>query len=201
MTMTKIKALAVVFFLLICLCGCTGERGLTYEKDEKLLGTHNAVITVKDYGEIKLELYGDIAPVTVANFVKLVNKGFYNGLTFHRAVENFMLQGGDPNGDSTGNTSPRIYGEFSDNGFENTLLHKRGVISMARPNDYNGASCQFFIMLADKPEIDGKYAAFGKVIEGMEILDKVMEDIYQTDYNGLIPANEQPIIEKIEMTD
>lgn len=183
--------------MLISLCGC--ESGLPYEKDNKLYGTHTAVMIVKDFGEVKFELYGDIAPVTVANFVKLVNEGFYDGLTFHRAIAGYMIQGGDPNGDGTGNSAPRIYGEFESNRFENNLSHTRGVISMARSRDYNSASCQFFIMLENETRLDGDYAAFGKVIEGIEIIDAVVESIKSVGSNGEITPADQPIIEKIEM--
>ena len=197
----KIKLSAFLLFicLLFCLCGC--ESGLPYEKDEKLYGTHTAMMTIKDFGDVKLELYGDIAPVTVANFVKLINNGFYNGLTFHRAIEGYMIQGGDPNGDGTGNTATRIYGEFKNNGFENKLSHKKGVISMARSRDYNSATCQFFIMVGDETRLDGDYAAFGKVIEGMDIIESVMTSIKTNDPNGLISPEKQPIIEKIEMVE
>lgn len=197
----KIKILS--FLLLICLicglCGC--QSGLPYEKEEKLFGTHTAVITIKDFGEVKLELYGDIAPVTVANFVKLIKNGFYDGLTFHRAIEGYMIQGGDPNADGTGNSATRIYGEFKNNGFENKLTHEKGVISMARSRDYNSATCQFFIMVGDEPRLDGDYAAFGKVVEGMNVIDNIMTSIKTNDPNGLLPTTKQPIIEKIEMVE
>ncbi len=193
----KILVLILTVITLFSVCGC--KNNSYYEKDIKLSGTHNAVITVKDYGEIKLELYGDIAPVTVANFVGLVKEGFYNGLTFHRAVENYMLQGGDPFGNGNGNSEKRIFGEFSENGFENKLSHTRGVISMARSSNYNSASCQFFIMQADETRLDGSYAAFGIVTEGMEVVDKIIADVLPTGYNGLIDDQNQPVIEKIEM--
>ncbi len=195
----KLFAFLISICLLFCLCGC--ENGLPYEKNEKLYGTHTAIMTVKDFGEVKLELYGDIAPVTVANFVRLINEGFYDGLTFHRAIEGYMLQGGDPNGDGTGNTAPRIYGEFKNNGFENTLSHTKGVLSMARSRDYNSASCQFFIMVGDETRLDGDYAAFGKVIEGMDIIESVMASIKTNDSDGLISPEKQPIIEKIVMVE
>ena len=197
--MTKIKSMACLLtaLFLICLTGC--ESGLPYEKDEKIYGTHTAVMTIKDYGEVKIELYGDVAPVTVANFIKLINKGFYDGLTFHRAINGYMIQGGDPNGDGSGNSAPRIYGEFSENGWDNNLSHERGIISMARARDYNSASCQFFIMLGDESRLDGQYAAFGKVIEGMDIVDSVMTDIGSVGPNGEIDKEKQPIIEKIEI--
>lgn len=192
--------LLIFTLILSVFCGlCACGSGLPYEKDKKLYGTHTAVMTLKDFGEVKIELYGDIAPVTVANFVELINNGFYNGLTFHRMIPDYMIQGGDPNGDGSGNSPTRIYGEFKSNGFENTLKHEKGVISMARPGNYNGASCQFFIMLGDETRLDGEYAAFGKVIEGMEILEAAAASIKTTGTNGEVNPSDQPIIEKIEM--
>ena len=123
-------------------------------------------------GKIVMQLYADIAPITVANFQKLVSEGFYDGLTFHRIVSGFMIQGGDPDGDGTGGTTP-IKGEFFSNGFPNSLSHKRGVVSMARGNSMNSASCQFFIVHEDSTQLDGKYAAFGEVISGMEVVDEI----------------------------
>ncbi len=122
---------------------------------------------------INLELYPDVAPKTVANFEKLVKEGFYNGLCFHRIINGFMIQGGDPLGNGTGGSKDNIIGEFKANGFNNTLSHTRGVISMARAQSYNSASSQFFIMHADGKFLDGQYAAFGKVTEGIEIVDKI----------------------------
>lgn len=124
-------------------------------------------------GEIKLELYPDIAPVTTKNFIELVNKGFYDGLIFHRVIKNFMIQGGCPLGTGTGGPGYNIVGEFSSNGHKNDLKHTRGVISMARAFDPNSAGSQFFIMHQDSPHLDGQYAAFGKVISGMEIVDQI----------------------------
>lgn len=195
----KLSAFALILLILIGICGC--ESGLPYEKEEKLYGTHTAIMTIKDFGEVKIELYGDIAPVTVANFVKLIKKGFYDGLTFHRVIQDYMIQGGDPNGDGSGNSATRIYGEFKNNGFENSLKHEKGVISMARSRDYNSASCQFFIMLVDESRLNGDYAAFGKVIEGMDIIEAVAVSIKSTGSNGEISEDKQPIIEKIEMLD
>lgn len=130
-------------------------------------------ITMNSGKEILLELYPEIAPVTVENFLKLVNDGFYNGLTFHRIIPGFMIQGGDPSGDGTGGPGWTIKGEFSSNGVENNLAHKRGVISMARAMDPNSAGSQFFIMHADAPYLDGQYASFGKVLEGMDEVDRI----------------------------
>ena len=139
------------------------------------------IIELENGKQIKLELYPEIAPETAANFEKLVNKGFYNGLTFHRVIYGFMIQGGCPHGNGTGNSGEHIKGEFAANGFENDLKHTRGVISMARAADPNSASCQFFIMHKDAPHLDGSYAAFGKVIEGMDAVDEIAET--ETDYS------------------
>ena len=124
-------------------------------------GKHHAKIKVKDYGTIEVELDGDTAPITVANFIKLVNEKFYDGLTFHRIMSGFMIQGGDPLGNGTGGSDETIKGEFSSNGVENNISHKRGVISMARSSDPDSASSQFFIMYQDSTYLDGEYAAFG----------------------------------------
>ena len=138
------------------------------------------VIELENGKEIKLELYPEIAPITVANFEKLVNEGFYNGLTFHRVISGFMIQGGCPLGNGTGNSGTHIKGEFLANGVVNNLKHTRGVLSMARAGDPNSASSQFFIMHEDSPHLDGSYAAFGKVIEGMEAVDEIAA--VETDY-------------------
>ncbi len=130
-------------------------------------------ITMDDGGVITLELYPNIAPETVNNFVSLVNKGFYDGLSFHRIIPGFMIQGGDPLGNGTGGPGYSIKGEFKSNGFRNDLRHERGVISMARAMDPNSAGSQFFIMHADAPHLDGSYAAFGKVIDGMGVVDSI----------------------------
>lgn len=122
---------------------------------------------------IKLELYPDAAPITVANFEKLVREGFYDGLIFHRVIEGFMIQGGDPEGTGMGGSKERIKGEFAANGVMNPIKHTRGVISMARSQNPNSASSQFFIMHKDAPHLDGQYAAFGKVVEGMETVDEI----------------------------
>ena len=132
-----------------------------------------AVIRVRDYGDIELELYQDVAPNTVANFISLAKDGFYNGLTFHRIVPGFVLQGGDPLGNGYGGPGYSIKGEFSDNGFENNLKHEAGVISMARSQSYDSAGSQFFIMHEDAPHLDGQYAAFGRVVEGMDVVDEI----------------------------
>ena len=164
-------------------------------------GKHHAEMIVKDYGTIELELDADIAPITVANFAKLVNEGFYNGLTFHRIISGFMIQGGDPLGNGTGGSKENIKGEFLANGVNNTISHKRGVISMARSSAYNSASSQFFIVHENSTFLDGQYAGFGYVTSGMEIVDKICEDISVEDNNGTVLKENQPVIEKISMID
>ena len=135
----------------------------------------NPIVTIEmeDGGIIKAELYPDIAPQSVRNFVHLVQQGFYDGLIFHRVISGFMIQGGDPDGNGTGGPGYHIYGEFRQNGFDNRLKHTRGVLSMARAMMPNSAGSQFFLMHADAPHLDGGYAAFGKVTEGMEVVDRI----------------------------
>ena len=132
-----------------------------------------ATITMEDGGVIVLNLFPKVAPNTVANFIELANSGFYDGLTFHRVISGFMIQGGDPNGNGTGNPGYHIAGEFQENGFRNVLSHTRGVISMARSMDPDSAGCQFFVMHENAPHLDGAYAAFGKVTEGMDVVDAI----------------------------
>jgi len=133
------------------------------------------VIEMENGKKIKIELYPEIAPISVENFEKLVNQGFYNGLTFHRVIPGFMIQGGCPLGNGTGNPGWSIKGEFASNGVKNDLKHTRGVLSMARSGNPNSAGSQFFIMHEDAPHLDGDYAAFGKVVEGMEVVDEIAE--------------------------
>jgi peptidyl-prolyl cis-trans isomerase B (cyclophilin B) len=135
--------------------------------------TNYVVIQVKEHGSIVVELFPDVAPITVENFKKLVSEDFYDGLTFHRVIKNFMIQGGDPKGNGTGGSDEEIVGEFSANGIENNLKHTRGVLSMARSNDPNSASSQFFICHADSAHLNGNYAAFGKVVYGLEVVDSI----------------------------
>ena len=152
-------------------------------------------ITMDSGKTIRLELYPEIAPVTVENFLDLVKKGFYNGLTFHRIIPGFMIQGGDPDGNGTGGPGYSIKGEFRSNGVENPLKHERGVISMARAFDPNSAGSQFFIMHKDAPHLDGEYAAFGKVIEGLEAVDEIAS--VETGFQDA-PVN-KVIMEKVEI--
>ena len=139
------------------------------------------VIEMENGGKIEIELYPEVAPITVKNFEKLVSEGFYDGLIFHRVIPGFMIQGGDPMGNGMGGSKENIKGEFARNGVKNDLKHTRGVISMARAFDPNSASSQFFIMHADAPHLDGSYAAFGKVVSGMEVVDEIAS--IPTDYN------------------
>ena len=166
----------------------TTEKATEAEVDTSALEGAKAVIDVKDYGEITVELEPQYAPKTVANFVKLAESGFYDGLTFHRIMEGFMIQGGDPKGIGVGGSDKTIKGEFKANGVNNTLSHKRGVVSMARTNMPNSASSQFFICHADATFLDGNYAAFGEVVEGIETVDKIAE--VKTDFRDK-PYEEQ----------
>ena len=162
-------------------------------------------MTVEGYGDIILKLDGEEAPITVANFVTLVNEGFYDGLTFHRVIEDFMIQGGDPNADGTGGAPNKIKGEFEENGYHNCIAHERGVISMARNGQsYDSASSQFFICNSNSDSVsalDGKYAAFGRVIYGMNVVDLITsKTAYQSsDMNGSIPKGVQAVISHVEV--
>ncbi len=208
--MKKIRLTLAAVLLLSVLAGCAGT-GNKAENQAVTAGTetsetkaeelHHAEITVANYGTIRLELDATKAPITVANFMKLAKAGFYDGLTFHRIMDGFMIQGGDPKGNGTGGADERIRGEFKANGVENDISHVKGVISMARAKDYNSASSQFFIMVADYTSLDGLYAAFGHVTEGIEIVEKIAKDAKPVDNNGTIPKEEQPVIKSIVITD
>ena len=153
----------------------------------------NPIVTInmENGGVIKAELYPEVAPNTVKNFISLINKGFYDGVIFHRVIPNFMIQGGCPNGNGMGNPGYSIKGEFTRNGFKNDLKHTRGVLSMARTMVHDSAGSQFFIMVQDSPHLDNQYAAFGKVIEGMEVADKIVAA--DRDYNDR-PFEEQKMV-------
>lgn len=217
-----ISIILMAALLSLCLTGCgdtrenadkstaktTKKESFAEKKDadtsnsQYLTGKHHAEIVIAEYGKLELELDADVAPITVTNFVTLVKKGFYNGLTFHRIMSGFMIQGGDPNGDGTGGSEETIKGEFKSNGVENTMSHKRGVISMARTqNDPDSASSQFFIVQADSDFLDGDYAAFGKVTAGMDIVDKICQSVQPIDNNGTVPADQQPKITAIKVID
>lgn len=171
------------------------------EQEELLSGSHHVKINMKDYGTIEVELDADQAPITVTNFVNLAKDGFYDGLTFHRIIEGFMMQGGDPRGNGRGGSGQEIKGEFSENGVDNTLSHTRGAISMARSDLMDSASSQFFIMHQDGTYLDGKYACFGYVTAGMEIVDEICENAVVIDGNGTVPSENQPVIESVEVVD
>ena len=201
--MKKLLILTLMFTLL--LAGCTAKEELVTTAattatnnadavDPSTVEKMNATITIEGMGDIKLELYPSKAPQTVANFAELARKNFYNGLIFHRVIEGFMIQGGDPTGTGTGGPGYAIKGEFAENGFENDIAHERGVISMARKNKpLDSAGSQFFIMHQDAQHLDGLYAAFGKVTSGMDIVDKIA--MSQTNASDK-PVNDV-VIEKI----
>ena len=213
-------ALLLALLLLLALCAC-GKRESTARGTaapaaktpspagetpgsaaaEQTGGLRRAEITIRGYGTVKLELDASAAPVTVENFCKLAQAGFYDGLTFHRIMDGFMIQGGDPNGNGSGGAAEKIKGEFAQNGVDNPISHVRGVISMARAKDPNSASSQFFITVADATFLDGAYAAFGHVTEGMEIVEQIAKDARPIDNNGTIPPDQQPVIESIVITD
>ena len=193
--------LAAALVTVLAAAGCGQQKQTSSSDGDLLSGLHHAEIQVEDYGTIKLELDADTAPITVTNFVNLANEGFYDGLTFHRIINGFMIQGGDPNGDGTGGAEETITGEFSSNGVENDISHERGVISMARAQDPDSASSQFFIMHQDTTSLDGDYAAFGHVTEGMEVVDAICENTPVQDSNGTVLPDDQPVITSIEVTD
>lgn len=193
----KIISVLMSVLMLLSFAACGEKEATKTSNDGEKLGTIGAVITVENYGEIELELYGDIAPITVANFVKLAKEGFYDGLTFHRVINGFMIQGGDPEGTGMGGSDQKIIGEFKSNGYDNDIKHERGVISMARAYDPNSASSQFFIMHAAAEHLDGDYAAFGKVLSGMEVVDKIATETPVTDSNGTVPKANQPVIKSV----
>ncbi len=188
----KKLALLISMILMLCMVGCGGASS-----SENTGKTYYADIVIADYGTITVELDGEAAPITVENFVSLAKDGFYDGLTFHRIMEGFMMQGGDPEGNGTGGSETKIKGEFSENGVKNDLSHTRGAISMARAKDMNSASSQFFIVHQDSTFLDGSYAAFGYVTEGMDVVDAICEAAQPVDNNGTIPAEKQPVITSI----
>lgn len=192
----KQKNMKMVAIISAIVIGLAGLGAIVYAVIDSIPKNYTAEIEIEDYGTIKVKLCHDTAPVTVENFVKLAKSGFYDGLTFHRIIEDFMMQGGAPKGNTTPET---IVGEFSKNGYDNDLKHTRGVISMARANDYNSASSQFFIVHKDYPSLDGLYAAFGYVTEGMDVVDKVCTKAKPTDDNGTIPKEKQPVIKTIRI--
>ncbi len=192
--MKKFCSIIIISLLLLVISGCG--------KKDQLSGKHHVEIDVKDYVVIKVELDADEAPITVKNFIDLSNSGFYNGLTFHRIIKGFMIQGGSKSGTSSSSGDEKtIKGEFAKNGVENDISHVRGVISMARATAYDSGSTQFFIVQEDEKNLDGQYAAFGHVTEGMEIVDKIANDAKPVDKNGTVLKEDQPIINEIKVID
>ena len=179
----------------------TIDRAYVLDTSKELTGIHHAEIDIKNYGHIEVELDADTAPITVKNFVKLAQEGFYDGVTFWRIMDGFMIQGGDPTRTGKGGSDETIKGEFGSNGVENAISHTRGTISMARSSDPDSASSQFFIVQSDSTFLDGDYAAFGHVTEGMDVVDQICKDANPTDNNGTIKADEQPVIESIQIKD
>jgi len=189
-----IKILSVILTTTFVLCGCGKDDGM-------LSGKHHVNIVIKDKGTISVELDADAAPISVTNFVNLANEGFYDGVVFHRIIEGFMMQGGDPTGTGAGGSGVTIKGEFTANGVKNNLSHTRGAISMARSSANDSASSQFFIVHQDSLFLDGMYACFGYVTDGMDIVDDICENAEGGDINGIIPEGNRPIIETIEVVD
>lgn len=205
----------LVCLLLLSAVGCSQDYEAGRSKQEveqedsssgeNPVGSYTAVIEVENYGTITVTLDETAAPETVKNFVSLAQDGFYDGLTFHRIISGFMIQGGDPSGDGTGGSEQTIKGEFSENGVDNNLSHTRGAISMARQGynsytgeqNYDSASSQFFIVHEDSTYLDGSYACFGYVTEGMDVVDAICADAQPTDNNGSIAADQQPVIKGI----
>ncbi len=175
------------------------DKVLTLLPADLLTGKHYVQMDIAGYGVITLELDADAAPITVSNFVKLVSEGFYDGLTFHRIISGFMIQGGDPLGNGTGGSATNIKGEFAQNGIENAIAHERGVISMARSSAYDSASSQFFIMHQKATHLDGSYAAFGHVLTGMEVVDAICDATPITDANGSVAKENQPVITSVKI--
>lgn len=194
------KKFIILLIVMLVLTGCSLKKMFVRENEkvEYLTGKHYVEMKVKDYGVINLELDADIAPITVTNFMKLVNEKFYDELTFHRIINGFMVQGGDPYADGTGGSRDKIKGEFLANGVENDLSHTRGVISMARSDDYNSASSQFFIMHQDNTDLDYYYAAFGHVISGMDVVDKLVLVETIEGMDGFVDKSKQPVIEYVK---
>jgi peptidyl-prolyl cis-trans isomerase B (cyclophilin B) len=184
------------FFMIAALVLLSGCGSDAYSK-----GLHHAELQIEGYGTITMELDADTAPITVSNFCKLAKDGFYDGLTFHRIIDGFMIQGGDPEGNGSGGADQNIKGEFSQNGVKNDISHVRGTVSMARSNDYDSASSQFFIVQSDSTFLDGQYAGFGHVTSGMEIVDQICQDTPVEDSNGTVAWWNQPKITSIQILD
>lgn len=186
-----LSLLTAALLLLLTACGSSKYAS----------GLHHVEIDIENYGTIALELDADTAPISVENFCSLAEDGFYDGLTFHRIISGFMIQGGDPDGNGSGGLDKKIHGEFSANGTENNISHVRGTISMARSDDYNSASCQFFIVHEDSTFLDGNYAGFGHVTSGMEVVDAICENTPVEDSNGTVAWWNQPVISQVRVLD
>lgn len=202
----RFLAIALTLAMTTMLFGCvkyqTPEDFKPTAPEGSLSGLHHIEIEIQDYGIISVELNADKAPITVTNFINLAESGFYNGLTFHRIIDGFMMQGGDPQGNGQGGSGTNIAGEFANNGYDyNDISHVRGTISMARAQDYNSGSSQFFIMQADTLDLDGDYAAFGHVTSGMDIVDTICATVPTTDANGTVLPDDQPVITEIRVID
>lgn len=194
------KIMLFAFVATFLLTGC-GTKDTADNEGDYLSGKHQVEIEIEDYGTISAELDADNAPISVTNFINLAKEGFYDGLSFHRIIKSFMIQGGDPNGNGTGGSDENIKGEFSSNGIDNPLSHTRGALSMARSMDKDSASSQFFIVHEDSTFLDGDYAVFGYVTEGMEIVDEICADTPVLDDNGTVNSEAQPVITSIKVVD
>ena len=208
----RMTGILMLIAMMILMAGCGGNSSSsdeqasdqTQEQAEPAaepIGIHHAEIEIADYGTIKVELDGDTAPITVQNFMDLANAGFYDGLTFHRIIDGFMIQGGDPMGTGMGGSDKNIKGEFEMNGVKNDISHVKGVISMARAQDPDSASSQFFITVDDATFLDGQYAGFGHVTEGQDVADKIAAEAQTTDDNGTVLPENQPKITAIRIID
>jgi peptidyl-prolyl cis-trans isomerase B (cyclophilin B) len=198
----KIKSIFLIIAMLVILTACGGKTDAADTYTPPALDsdtTYYADIDIKDYGLVTVQLNQEAAPVSAANFVKLAEEGFYDGLTFHRIIADFMIQGGDPEGNGTGGSEGKIVGEFKKNGYDNELSHTRGAISMARSNDKNSASSQFFIVHQDNDQLDGKYAVFGYVINGIEVVDDICATVEPMNNNGVVAPEDKPIINSIKI--
>lgn len=198
---TKVKKTLALLFSIILITALTACSNKSSGGEAILLEeTYTIEIEIEKYGTITAVLDAKTAPITVSAFVERIEEGFYNGLTFHRVYDTFMIQGGDPNGNGKNDENlPTIKGEFAYNGVENNISHVRGTLSMARSPSYNSASTQFFIVQEDSFHLDGQYAAFGKVTDGIEIVDEICKDTPVTDGNGSVAPQNQPVIKEIRI--
>ena len=191
---------SLFFILFLTACNINpNENNPNFDSTNYLSGIHYAQMEIEEYGTIILALDANSAPATVTNFINLVQEGFYDGLTFHRIINGFMIQGGDPKGNGTGGATYTIPGEFSQNDYHNPISHVRGTISMARAKSYNSASSQFFIVHEDSTALDGGYAGFGTVISGMDVVDAICATITTEDDNGTVLPENQPVITSISI--